>query len=158
MSSQHTCEFVSLEKAAVAGSHLHEVQIHESNRFVLIKTTTAYDQPMEPFTPYVRKHHVDLIAMSSHNSSCNGRLISGRMSEKVLRSANCATLVVCGQVSLVRSRSSRSQKQTGVELLFGSWSFRNWLEVIGCSDRKDVAQCALLYISCAGSLRPIIID
>jgi nucleotide-binding universal stress UspA family protein len=47
---------------------------------------------------YADAQHVDLIVMSSHGRSGIGRWLHGSVAEKVLRGANCATVIIRGRV------------------------------------------------------------
>ena len=46
---------------------------------------------------YAEQHKIDLIVMSSHGRSGMGRWLHGSVAEKVLRGADCATLIMRDQ-------------------------------------------------------------
>jgi nucleotide-binding universal stress UspA family protein len=43
---------------------------------------------------YAESNHADLIVISSHGRSGIGRWLHGSVAEKVLRGANCATMII----------------------------------------------------------------
>lgn len=60
--------------------------------FFDVAVTTGY--VADAIVDYAATHRVDLIVMSSHGRSGIGRWLYGSVAEKVLRGANCATLII----------------------------------------------------------------
>jgi len=66
---------------------------HPNQRLACAVVTTSGDIA-DALVTYADAHGVDLIVMSSHGRSGIGRWLHGSVAEKVLRGANCATLIV----------------------------------------------------------------
>ncbi len=66
---------------------------HDNGRlFFDVQATTG--DVADAIISYADEHDVDLIVISSHGRSGIGRWLHGSVAEKVLRGANCATLIV----------------------------------------------------------------
>ncbi len=66
---------------------------HPNQRLTCAVETTSGDIA-DALVTYAEAHDVALIVMSSHGRSGIGRWLHGSVAEKVLRGANCATLIV----------------------------------------------------------------
>jgi nucleotide-binding universal stress UspA family protein len=66
---------------------------HENQRlfFEVVKTST---DAADSIISYAQSNNVDLIVISSHGRSGIGRWLHGSVAEKVLRGANCTTLII----------------------------------------------------------------
>jgi nucleotide-binding universal stress UspA family protein len=60
--------------------------------FFDVAVTTGY--VADAIVDYATAHHVDLIVMSSHGRSGVSRWLYGSVAEKVLRGAECATMII----------------------------------------------------------------
>lgn len=66
---------------------------HDNGRLAVDVQATSGDIA-DAIVSYADAHEIDLIIMSSHGRSGIGRWLHGSVAEKVLRGANCATLIV----------------------------------------------------------------
>jgi nucleotide-binding universal stress UspA family protein len=82
------------EERAEAEAYLQRTHArHDNGRLFFDVQATAGDVA-DAIVSYADAHHVDLIVISSHGRSGIGRWLHGSVAEKVLRGANCATLIV----------------------------------------------------------------
>jgi nucleotide-binding universal stress UspA family protein len=82
------------QERSEAEAYLRQIQgRHEDSRLATAIEATAGDVA-DAIISYADGRNVDLIIMSSHGRSGIGRWLHGSVAEKVLRGANCATLIV----------------------------------------------------------------
>lgn len=74
----------------------HIYSAHDNQRLFFDVQTTAGDVA-DAIVSYADAQRVDLIVISSHGRSGIGRWLHGSVAEKVLRGANCATVIIRGQ-------------------------------------------------------------
>lgn len=67
-------------------------QLPTAHLFFDVAVTTGY--VADAIVDYANAHHVDLIVMSSHGRSGVSRWLYGSVAEKVLRGAECATMIM----------------------------------------------------------------
>jgi nucleotide-binding universal stress UspA family protein len=77
-----------------AGSYLHQVANAHKGRAPEIQTMVAHDSPVRAILDYAQRHAVDVIAMSTHGRTGLRRWVYGSVTEKVLRAANCCSMLV----------------------------------------------------------------
>lgn len=88
--------FDGLEARARSESLTYLQGIHSSleQHDVPISVETITGPDAATIVDYAKKHQIDLIVMSSHGRTGIGLWLMGSVSEKVLRKASCATLIV----------------------------------------------------------------
>jgi nucleotide-binding universal stress UspA family protein len=77
-----------------AGTYLSQLQSSLGNSGLSIQAASVTGHDAKAIVDYAGNHDVDLIIMSSHGATGIGRWLIGNVTEKVLRKANCSTLVV----------------------------------------------------------------
>jgi len=77
-----------------AEAYLQSIFRDRPNQHLFFDVQTTTGDIAEAIVAYVEKHHVDLIVMSSHGRSGLGRWLHGSVAEKVLRGADCATMII----------------------------------------------------------------
>jgi nucleotide-binding universal stress UspA family protein len=82
------------EERAAAEAYLQRLYSGHDNRHLFFDAQTASGDVADAIVAYADAQHVDLIVMSSHGRSGLGRWLHGSVAEKVLRGANCATLII----------------------------------------------------------------
>lgn len=87
-------DYLESHDLAETEAYLQQVRASLAEHPVAVKTEIGKGPTAETISDYAATHAVDLIVMSSHGRSGIGRWIYGSVTEKVLRGANCATLVV----------------------------------------------------------------
>jgi nucleotide-binding universal stress UspA family protein len=85
-----------------AEAYLQHIYTARPNQHLFIDVVTTEGDVADAIVSYAETHHSDLIVMSSHGRSGIGRWLHGSVAEKVLRGADCATLII---------RSPRAQSQ-----------------------------------------------
>lgn len=85
---------IAAQERADAESYLQRIYSARDNRRLFFDVQTADGDVADTIISYADAHHVDLIVMSSHGRSGIGRWLHGSVAEKVLRGANCATLIL----------------------------------------------------------------
>jgi nucleotide-binding universal stress UspA family protein len=85
---------IAAQERADAESYLQRIYNAHDNRRLFFDVQTAEGDVADTIVSYADAHHVDLIVMSSHGRSGIGRWLHGSVAEKVLRGANCATLIL----------------------------------------------------------------
>lgn len=85
---------IAAQERADAESYLQRIYSAHDNRRLFFDVQTADGDVADTIISYADAHHVDLIVMSSHGRSGIGRWLHGSVAEKVLRGANCATLIL----------------------------------------------------------------
>lgn len=74
--------------------YLDDIAARFSNTDVVLTTALTHGSPVTQILEYVRSYEIDLIVMSTHGRSGIKRWLHGSVSEKVLREAPCAVMVV----------------------------------------------------------------
>ena len=77
-----------------AEAYLQRVFSVRENQHLFFDVQNTSGDVADAIITYADTHGVDLIVMSSHGRSGLGRWLHGSVAEKVLRGANCATLIV----------------------------------------------------------------
>lgn len=85
---------IAAQERADAEAYLQRIYSAHDNRRLFFDVQTADGDVADTIVSYADAHHVDLIVMSSHGRSGIGRWLHGSVAEKVLRGANCATLIL----------------------------------------------------------------
>ena len=83
----------ALEKAE-AESYLQNVYSRHDNQHHFFDVQNTNGDIADTIITYADQKNIDLIVISSHGRSGFGRWLHGSVAEKVLRGANCATLIV----------------------------------------------------------------
>lgn len=86
-----------LEERSEAETYLQRVFSSHENQHLFFDVQTTDGDVADTIVTYADANHIDLIVMSSHGRSGLGRWLHGSVAEKVLRGANCATLIVRDQ-------------------------------------------------------------
>ncbi|NJN53345.1 MAG: universal stress protein [Anaerolineae bacterium] len=73
--------------------YLANIQRQYRRDDLVVDTAVRYGKPAPTILTYAETHHIDLIVMSTHGRSGLARWRYGSVTEKVLRSANCAMLI-----------------------------------------------------------------
>ena len=79
---------------AEAENYLQRLYTARPNQHLFFDVVTTPGDIADAIVSYADSHSVDLIVMSSHGRSGLGRWLHGSVAEKVLRGANCATLII----------------------------------------------------------------
>jgi nucleotide-binding universal stress UspA family protein len=87
-------EAVMIEDEQEARAYLQKVRESLTNNRIQIHTHIAASSVAESIIDMADKLQVDLIVMSSHGRSGMSRWVFGSVTEKTLRGAQCATLVI----------------------------------------------------------------
>lgn len=82
------------DERAEAESYLQKVYTERPNRHLFFDVQVTPDDVAGAIVSYAEQHHIDLIVMSSHGRSGLGRWLHGSVAEKVLRGADCATMII----------------------------------------------------------------
>lgn len=82
------------QERAQAEAYLQQLYTDRPNRHLFFDVVTTDGDVADAIVSYADERHVDLIVMSSHGRSGIGRWLHGSVAEKVLRGANCATLII----------------------------------------------------------------
>lgn len=83
----------ALERAE-AEAYLQRVYAARSNKHLFFDVQTTSGDVADAIVSFADAQNVDLIVISSHGRSGIGRWLHGSVAEKVLRGANCATLII----------------------------------------------------------------
>ncbi len=75
-------------------AYLDSVATRFNDSDVPVTTALAHGSPVTQILDYVRAHAIDMVVMSTHGRSGIRRWLHGSVSEKVLRDAPCAVLIV----------------------------------------------------------------
>ncbi len=75
-------------------AYMQQIQASLTGQPVVIHTDIVKGSTAETIIDYAAAHRFDLIVMSSHGRSGIQRWVYGSITEKVLRGANCATMVI----------------------------------------------------------------
>jgi nucleotide-binding universal stress UspA family protein len=87
------------EERSEAEAYLQRVYGSHENQHLFFDVQSTDGDIADSIVTYADANHIDLIVMSSHGRSGIGRWLHGSVAEKVLRGANCATLIVRDQKS-----------------------------------------------------------
>ncbi len=77
-----------------ANAYLNSIQMRSHFSAVNLKSETVVGNAAESIINYAEENEIDLIVMSSHGRSGVERWVFGSVTEKTLRGAHCATLVI----------------------------------------------------------------
>jgi nucleotide-binding universal stress UspA family protein len=77
-----------------AEGYLQKIYAHTPNGHLFFDVQSSEGDVADTIVSYADTHQIDLIIMSSHGRSGIGRWIHGSVAEKVLRGANCATMII----------------------------------------------------------------
>lgn len=77
-----------------AEAYLQKMFNDRPNQHLFFDVQMTSGDVAETIVAYADKNHVDLIVMSSHGRSGIGRWLQGSVAEKVLRGADCATMII----------------------------------------------------------------
>lgn len=79
---------------AEAEAYLQRIYSSIPNHHVFFDVRPTTTDAADAIVSYAEENHADLIVMSSHGRTGIGRWLHGSVAEKVLRGADCATLIV----------------------------------------------------------------
>lgn len=82
------------EEKAEAEAYLQRIYTAHQNQHLFFDVQTTGGDTADAIINYAEQHKIDLIVMSSHGRSGIGRWLHGSVAEKVLRGADCATLIM----------------------------------------------------------------
>ena len=82
------------QERAAAETYLQQVYSGHPNEHLFFDVVTTEGDIADAIVSYADEKQSDLIVMSSHGRSGIGRWLHGSVAEKVLRGANCATLII----------------------------------------------------------------
>lgn len=87
-------EAATSREVAEAEAYLQRIYTSRNNQHLFFDVQSTDGDIADAIVSYADSHGVDLIVMSSHGRSGLGRWFHGSVAEKVLRGADCATLIV----------------------------------------------------------------
>lgn len=87
-------DIADAEERGEAEAYLQRVYGSHENQHLFFDVERTDGDIADSIVTYADTNHIDLIVMSSHGRSGIGRWLHGSVAEKVLRGANCATLIV----------------------------------------------------------------
>lgn len=82
------------QERAEAEAYLQRLYADYPNNHLFFDVKTTDGDIADAIVTYADANHMDLIVMSSHGRSGIGRWLHGSVAEKVLRGADCATLII----------------------------------------------------------------
>jgi nucleotide-binding universal stress UspA family protein len=85
---------VNEQDLAEAEAYLQRVYNAHDDRRLFFDVKAVDGDVADTIVSYAEANHVDLIVISSHGRSGIGRWLHGSVAEKVLRGADCATLII----------------------------------------------------------------
>jgi nucleotide-binding universal stress UspA family protein len=85
---------VEASERAEAEGYLQKIYNDRPNRHLFFDVQSSTGDVADTIVSYADAQQIDLIVMSSHGRSGIGRWIHGSVAEKVLRGANCATMII----------------------------------------------------------------
>ncbi len=86
-----------VEERTEAEGYLQRVYTAHQNQHLFFDVQVTSGDTAGAIINYAEQHKIDLIVMSSHGRSGMGRWLHGSVAEKVLRGADCATLIMRDQ-------------------------------------------------------------
>ena len=92
-------DIAAAQERAEAEAYLQRIYGTRANRHLFFDVVTTGGDIADAIVSYADERHVDLIVMSSHGRSGIGRWLHGSVAEKVLRGADCATLIIRGALT-----------------------------------------------------------
>ena len=92
-------DIAAAQERAEAEAYLQRIYGTRANRHLFFDVVTTGGDIADAIVSYADERHVDLIVMSSHGRSGIGRWLHGSVAEKVLRGADCATLIIRGALA-----------------------------------------------------------
>ena len=92
-------DIAAAQERAEAEAYLQRIYGARANRHLFFDVVTTGGDIADAIVSYADERHVDLIVMSSHGRSGIGRWLHGSVAEKVLRGADCATLIIRGALT-----------------------------------------------------------
>ena len=92
-------DIAAAQERAEAEAYLQRIYGARANRHLFFDVVTTVGDIADAIVSYADERHVDLIVMSSHGRSGIGRWLHGSVAEKVLRGADCATLIIRGALT-----------------------------------------------------------
>jgi len=87
-------EAATSREMAEAEAYLQKIYTTHNNQHLFLDVQTTDGDIGDAIVSYADNQGVDLIVMSSHGRSGLGRWLHGSVAEKVLRGADCATLII----------------------------------------------------------------
>jgi nucleotide-binding universal stress UspA family protein len=87
------------QEHAEAEAYLQRIYSARANRRLFFDVVTTGGDIADAIVSYADERHMDLIVISSHGRSGIGRWLHGSVAEKVLRGADCATLIIRGALA-----------------------------------------------------------
>lgn len=85
------------QERAEAEAYLQRIYGVSDNQHLFFDVQSTDGDVADAIVSYADAQHVDVIVMSSHGRSGIGRWLHGSVAEKVLRGANCATVIIRGR-------------------------------------------------------------
>lgn len=92
-------EAATSQEMVEAEAYLQKIYTGYDNQRLFFDVKSTEGDIADAIISYADSHGVDLIVISSHGRSGLGRWLHGSVAEKVLRGANCATLIIRGSQS-----------------------------------------------------------
>lgn len=92
-------DIAAAQERAEAEAYLQRIYAARANRHLFFDVVTTGGDIADAIVSYADERHMDLIVMSSHGRSGIGRWLHGSVAEKVLRGADCATLIIRGSLT-----------------------------------------------------------
>jgi nucleotide-binding universal stress UspA family protein len=92
--SGYILDSVNEQEQAEAEAYLQGIYNAHDSRRLFFDVKGADGDVADTIVSYAESNHVDLIVISSHGRSGIGRWLHGSVAEKVLRGANCATMII----------------------------------------------------------------
>ena len=87
-------DMAAAQERAAAEAYLQQVYSAHPNQHLFFDVVTTEGDIADAIVSYADEKQNDLIVMSSHGRSGIGRWLHGSVAEKVLRGADCATLII----------------------------------------------------------------
>ena len=92
-------DIAAAQERAEAEAYLQGIYSARANRHLFFDVVTTGGDIADAIVSYADERHMDLIVISSHGRSGIGRWLHGSVAEKVLRGADCATLIIRGALA-----------------------------------------------------------
>ena len=92
-------DIAAAQERAEAEAYLQRIYADRANRHLFFDVVTTGGDIADAIVSYADERHMDLIVISSHGRSGIGRWLHGSVAEKVLRGADCATLIIRGPLT-----------------------------------------------------------
>lgn len=98
-SGEQTLSAAEQQERAEAEKYLQQISTGQDYQRVFFDVQVTDGDVADAIVSYAEANQIDLIVLSSHGRSGIGRWLHGSVAEKVLRGANCATLIIRDQLS-----------------------------------------------------------